>query len=856
MPNSNFGNIQYKASNGLIKLDELEGIVECFVSGIGNKDSVGDICATGAFAKSLQRRKPRVVWGHNWNDPIGKVLEIYEVPASDPRLPMKMKMAGIGGLYAKVQFNLQSEKGREAFANVAFFGEEQEWSIGYKTLRAQYDENLQANVLYEVELYEVSPVLHGANQLTGTISVKSDEEKMHGMMPMSISAPSSEPRRDGLFDEGVSQRISGPQLAGVVAELSRRAAGPVMVVEATENSIVFVKPGKGKFRIGYHFTGSEYMFGKPELIHAEQPKPAVQSGPSPIPGVAAKPSKPSTNNPAMAMPVAMKPVNGGMVMVPLAPVEYEGSDKNKKPELGAEEGELAESLVRIASKYGKFDEDGDGIWAGYYPPAENKVKDIGVKCSNCVLYQGEGKCKILDLKVEDEGKCRFAIIPDGVVVGYGKKQYSDILDDEEIKMIEDIEAKYPGEFILGTFRNLVKKRRKKRKSYKTLEEWGVEESELEEKGLDPFLANEYSYVIPVNLEDAFEFKSVIDPVLDYHRIDTTVNEYGIVINSPLSEESKDAITRAASSAYKVLKKKITSEEIEEKALGRRIAGRAIDRPNIGGKKRRGGRGLGIPSGDLDPRTRRDNNLDGTLFDNIPGWEQPDPTPGGPGSINNPKPSRSQLADSKKPSGKEKLSSGTRNMRRHADRSADMEKQFPNAEENQKRMDHEAIAKAWDDQGLGWEEVPRYNADNNLSSDFLRGREIGVNQARVMWSGDSVRKRPEKFNEKQRASNEYSNWYSSYAKSVSAYLDAHSRDDSDNWDGIESALRADVKSKYPDTQDWAKEDIATLNEYLNDIGLLDVDKLKKKKEEGWCRNRKRTRPSGTSQTQFRRQAFFW
>ena len=833
MPNSNFGNIQYKASNGLIKLDELEGIVECFVSGIGNKDSVGDICATGAFAKSLQRRKPRVVWGHNWNDPIGKVLEIYEVPASDPRLPMKMKMAGIGGLYAKVQFNLQSEKGKEAFANVAFFGEEQEWSIGYKTLRAQYDDNLQANVLYEVELYEVSPVLHGANQLTGTISVKSDEEKMHGMMPMSISAPSSEPRRDGLFDEGVSQRISGPQLAGVVAELSRRAAGPVMVVEATENSVVFVKPGKGKFRIGYHFTGSEYMFGKPELIHAEQAKPPVQSGPSPMPGIMGKPNKPSTNNPAMAMPVAMKPVNGGMVMVPLAPVEYEGSDKNKKPELGAEESELAESLVRIARKYGKFDEDGDGIWAGYYPPAENKVKDIGVKCSNCVLYQGEGKCKILDLKVEDEGKCRFAIIPDGVVVGFGKKEYNDILDDEEIKMVEDIEAKYPGEFILGVLRNTVKKRRRKRRSYKTLEEWGVEEQELEEKGLDPFLAQDSSYVIPVNLEDAFEFKSVIDPVLDYHRIDTVVNEYGIVINSPLNEESKDAISRAANSAYEFLKKKVTSEGLEEKALGRRIgraiASRGIDRPNLGGKRGRRSRGSGInPPPGWDPRTVEDANLNSMVGDGTP-WEQPDPTPSGPGSINSPKPSKRQMSQRAELADTEKLSSGKRNERRHADRSADMEKQFPNAEENQKRVDHEAIAKAWDEQGLGWEEVPRYNADNNLSSDYLRGREIGVNQARVMWNGDSVRKRPEKFNEKQRASNEYSNWYSSYAKSVSAYLDAHSRDDSDNWDGIESALRADVKSKYPDTQDWAKEDIATLNEYLNDIGLLDIDKLKKKKK---------------------------
>lgn len=818
MPNSNFGNIQYKASNGLIKLDELEGIVECFVSGIGNKDSVGDICATGAFAKSLLRRKPRVVWGHNWNDPIGKVLEIYEVPASDPRLPMKMKMAGIGGLYAKVQFNLQSEKGKEAFANVAFFGEEQEWSIGYKTLRAQYDDNLQANVLYEVELYEVSPVLHGANQLTGTISVKSDEEKMHGMMPLVIGGPGSNaPSRENIFEEGMAQRISGSQLASVVAELSRRAGGPVMVVEATENSVVFVKPGKGKFRIGYHFTGSEYMFGKPELIHADQPKPQMQSGPSPVPGISAKPTvgqKPATTNPAMPMPVAVKPGNGGMVMVPLPQVEYEGMDKNKKPELVAEERELAESLVRIAGKYGKFDEDGDGIWAGYYPPAENKVKDIGVKCSNCVLYQGEGKCKILDLKVEDEGKCRFAIIPDGVVVGFGKKEYNDILDDEEIKMVEDIEAKYPGEFILGVLRNTVKKRRKKRRSYKTLEEWGVEEQELMEKGLDPFLAQDASYVLPVDPANAFEFKSMIDPVLEYHRIDTYVNEYGVVIASQLDQEAKDALETATKAAVR--------------RLGRSIRG-AGGGGNFLGRTLRGGRGLGVPSGDLDPRTRRDSNLDGTLFDNIPGWEQPDPTPGGPGSINNPKPSKRQLADAAKPDGTEKLSSGARNIRRHADRSADMEKQFPNAEENQKRADHEAIAKAWQEQGLGWEEVPRYNADKNLSSDYLRGREIGVNQARVMWEGDSVRKRPEKFNEKQKASQEYSNWYSSYAKSVSAYLDAHSRDDSDNWDGIEEALRADVKSKYPDTQDWAKEDIATLNEYLNDIGLLDVDKLKKKKK---------------------------
>ena len=164
--------LEFKAVSGQFNVDEAQGIVECFVAAVGNKDSVGDIVAPGAFDGSLRRRKPRVVWGHDWNQPIGKVLAIEEVPATDARLPEKMRAAGVGGLLARVQFNLKSERGREAFYSVAFFGSDQEWSIGYKTIRATYDPTHQANVLQEVELFEVSPVLHGANQLTGTISVK------------------------------------------------------------------------------------------------------------------------------------------------------------------------------------------------------------------------------------------------------------------------------------------------------------------------------------------------------------------------------------------------------------------------------------------------------------------------------------------------------------------------------------------------------------------------------------------------------------------------------------------------------------------------------------------------------------
>ena len=81
----------------------------------------------------------------------------------------------------------------------------------------------------------------------------------------------------------------------------------------------------------------------------------------------------------------------------------------------AEEQDLAAALLEIAEKHGKFNEDRTGIWAGYTPAAENEYKEIGVKCINCVLYEGTGVCKIIEQPIEDDGKCRFAVIPDGVV---------------------------------------------------------------------------------------------------------------------------------------------------------------------------------------------------------------------------------------------------------------------------------------------------------------------------------------------------------------------------------------------------------------------------------------------------------
>lgn len=164
------------AINGFKTIDEEQGIVEAFVAGIGNRDSVNDIIEPGAFESSLTKRLPKGVWSHDWTRPVSKTLEIYEVPAGDDRLPEKMKDAGIGGLYVKTQFNLETEDGRNALSWVKFYNEGSEWSIGYQVPPGgqEYDKKMKANRLKTIDLFEFSPVLFGANPLTSTVGVKVD----------------------------------------------------------------------------------------------------------------------------------------------------------------------------------------------------------------------------------------------------------------------------------------------------------------------------------------------------------------------------------------------------------------------------------------------------------------------------------------------------------------------------------------------------------------------------------------------------------------------------------------------------------------------------------------------------------
>ena len=156
-------------------IDEAQGIVRAITSATNVADDVGDIIEPGAYRKTLAKRTPKVVDAHSWERPVGKCLSVVELMPGDGRLPSELKALGAGGLLAEMQFNLETQAGRDAFANVVFFGAEGEWSIGYDCTGPEGKAFQGADGfrhIQELALFEVSPVLFGANPYTGTLSAK------------------------------------------------------------------------------------------------------------------------------------------------------------------------------------------------------------------------------------------------------------------------------------------------------------------------------------------------------------------------------------------------------------------------------------------------------------------------------------------------------------------------------------------------------------------------------------------------------------------------------------------------------------------------------------------------------------
>ena len=83
-----------------------------------------------------------------------------------------------------------------------------------------------------------------------------------------------------------------------------------------------------------------------------------------------------------------------------------------------DEKALVDAMIDVVREYGKFGSEGSSVYVAYTPAAENQDAEIGVKCGNCVFHfeaeDGIG-CSAIDEDIEENGNCRLAMIPPGLV---------------------------------------------------------------------------------------------------------------------------------------------------------------------------------------------------------------------------------------------------------------------------------------------------------------------------------------------------------------------------------------------------------------------------------------------------------
>lgn len=162
--------MQYKsvAVGGVTEVkDKGRGRVTAFVSVTGLEDNVNDVILPGAYEKTLKARIPKGAWGHDWKTPTARTESVKELLPGSPELPKELSDGTpwpkeAGALKVDMLFNMKTQRGREAYADVVFFGNQQEWSIGYSVPEGGSYKKGKTRYIKELNCYEYSPVLFGA----------------------------------------------------------------------------------------------------------------------------------------------------------------------------------------------------------------------------------------------------------------------------------------------------------------------------------------------------------------------------------------------------------------------------------------------------------------------------------------------------------------------------------------------------------------------------------------------------------------------------------------------------------------------------------------------------------------------
>ena len=154
--------------------EEAEGKVSAVFSVFNSLDSDGDVVLPGSIKSGFKSGDVPMVWAHKWDMPIGK-----------GRIKEDDGKATFDG-----EFFMDTDSGQEAYKIVKNMGDMQQWSFGYRVNDAERapfksadsEDEQDARYLKDLTVFEVSPVLVGANQDTYTMAIKSNKELVEDLV--------------------------------------------------------------------------------------------------------------------------------------------------------------------------------------------------------------------------------------------------------------------------------------------------------------------------------------------------------------------------------------------------------------------------------------------------------------------------------------------------------------------------------------------------------------------------------------------------------------------------------------------------------------------------------------------------
>ena len=195
-------NLSFKNAPIELKEDGDTRYIEAVFSLFDVIDSDNDVTKANALRSGYTGNKVPLVWNHDWSKVIGRGI-----------IETDNQKAVFKGYF------LNTEAGKEAYETVKAMQDMQQFSYGFQVLKSSKGTHIDSKgqevpvrILEDVKVWEVSPVLVGAQQNSFVQALKSGLEPVDDEIKAEMQIESTEPEVSSNTDSRISKAQQGLRL--------------------------------------------------------------------------------------------------------------------------------------------------------------------------------------------------------------------------------------------------------------------------------------------------------------------------------------------------------------------------------------------------------------------------------------------------------------------------------------------------------------------------------------------------------------------------------------------------------------------------------------------------------------------